>query len=261
VLMVLSPAKNLLEGPAIEDLPASEPPLLDDTAQLLKVARKWSVPKLQELMSLSEKLATLNRDRFQVFEAAPGPERARQAARMFNGDVYLGLDAATLSRDDLVFGQEHLAILSGLYGVLRPLDLVQPYRLEMGTKVKTRRGGDLYAFWGDRIAEVLSERLADHEDRSLVNLASREYFSAVATDRLPGPVITPVFKDVKDGKARIVSFFAKRARGAMARFALVNRITRAEGLLAFDGDGYRLDEDRSTETEWVFTRPQPPPAR
>jgi len=261
VLMVLSPAKNLLEGPAIEDLPSSTPPLLSDTAKLAKVARRWTVADLQDRMSLSDKLATLNRDRFQSFEEDPGPDRARQAARLFNGDVYLGLDAATLSRDDLVFGQDHLAILSGLYGVLRPLDLAQPYRLEMGTKNRTRRGEDLYAFWGDRIAKVLAARLADHDDKTLVNLASKEYFSAVRTAGLPGPVVTPVFRDIKDGKARVISFFAKRARGGMARFALQQRLTRAEGLQAFDGGGYRFDLDASTETQWVFTRPQPPPAR
>ncbi|MEO0604393.1 MAG: peroxide stress protein YaaA, partial [Myxococcota bacterium] len=180
---------------------------------------------------------------------------------MFNGDVYLGLDAATLSNEDLVFGQNHLAILSGLYGVLRPLDVIQPYRLEMGTKVSTRRGGDLYAFWGDRIAKVLAERLAAHDDPTVVNLASKEYFSAVAVSALPGPVVTPVFRDVKDGKSRVISFFAKRARGEMARFALQRRITRPEDLKAFDGGGYTFQSDLSDETQWVFTRPQPPPVQ
>ncbi len=259
--MVLSPAKNLLEGPAIEGLPTSEPPLLDDTAALSKVARDWSVADLKELMSLSDKLATLNRERFQSFEAAPGPEHARQAVRLFNGDVYLGLDASTLTRDDLVFGQDHLAILSGLYGVLRPLDLVQPYRLEMGTKVRTSRGPNLYAFWGDRIAKVLADRLASHDDPTIVNLASNEYFSAVKVDAIPGRVVTPVFRDVKDGKGRVISFFAKRARGEMARFGLQQRITTPEGLKAFAGGGYTFQPDASTETKWVFTRPQPPPAR
>ncbi|MEM6926793.1 MAG: peroxide stress protein YaaA [Myxococcota bacterium] len=259
MLMVLSPAKNLLEGPAIEGLPTSEPPLLGETAALLKVARRWSVADLKDRMSLSDKLATLNRERFQSFAKSPGPNQARQAARMFNGDVYLGLDAATLASDDLVFGQDHLAILSGLYGVLRPLDVIQPYRLEMGTKVPTRRGGDLYAFWGDRIAKVLAERLAAHDDPTVVNLASKEYFSAVTVSALPGAVVTPVFRDIKAGKSRVISFFAKRARGEMARFALQRRITRPEDLQAFDGGGYAFQADMSTETQWVFTRPQPPP--
>lgn len=259
MLMVLSPAKNMAVGPAIEDLPATDPPLADDTAKLVRVACRWKVADLKRLMSLSDDLATLNHDRFQVFAADPGPERARQAARLFAGDVYLGLDAATLTRDDLVFGQDHLAILSGLYGVLRPLDLAQPYRLEMGTKVKTRRGTDLYAFWGDRIAKVLAARLAEHDDPTLVNLASKEYFSAVKVAALPGPVITPVFRDVKGGKARVISFFAKRARGEMARFALQQRITRPEDLQAFEGGGYRFQPDQSTDAQWVFTRPQPPP--
>lgn len=261
MLMVLSPAKNLQEGPAIEDLPATEPVLHEDTTKLVKVARRWSVADLKARMSLSDALATLNHERFRAFVDAPGPEHARQAARLFAGDVYQGLDAASLTSDDLAFGQDHLAILSGLYGVLRPLDLVQPYRLEMGTKVKTRRGTDLYAFWGPRIAKVLAKQLADHEDRTLVNLASKEYFSAVKVDLLPGGVVTPMFRDIKDGKARMISFFAKRARGEMARFALQHRIDRPEGLKEFDGGGYRFDASTSTETQWVFTRPQPPPVR
>ncbi|MEN0068209.1 MAG: peroxide stress protein YaaA [Myxococcota bacterium] len=259
MLMVLSPAKNLQEGPAIDSLPTSEPALLDDTAALLKVARRWSVANLKARMSLSDALATLNHERFQTFLERPGPTEARQAARLFNGDVYQGLHAETLTKADLEFGQQHLAILSGLYGVLRPLDLVQPYRLEMGTKVKTRRGEDLYAFWGDRIAAVLAERVADHDDKTLINLASKEYFSAVALRALPGPVLTPVFRDVKNGKSRVISFFAKKARGAMARFALQQRLTRPEGLKGFNDGGYTFQPDLSTKAEWVFTRPQPPP--
>lgn len=259
MLMVLSPAKSLIEGPAVPELPYTQPELLDDARRLVARARRLSVSKLKALMSISDALAELNHARFQTYEEPFGPDNARQAVRMFNGDVYLGLEAATLSEEDWAFGQAHLAILSGLYGVVRPLDLVQPYRLEMGSRLKTRRGPDLYAFWGDRITKQIATWLSDHDDHTLVNLASKEYFTAVRPKRLPGPVITPVFKDVKDGKARVLAFFAKKARGAMARWAIEQRVTRPEGLQGFDGGGYRYHEELSTAEQWVFTRQQPPP--
>ncbi len=260
MLMVLSPAKSLIEGPAVAELPHSQPELLDEARTLVKTARKLSVGKLESLMSISTKLAELNHQRFLDYEEPFTEDNARQAVRTFNGDVYQGLDAATLAPEDLAFGQDHLAILSGLYGVLRPLDLVQPYRLEMGSKLKTRRGEDLYAFWGPRITRRLAAWLAEHDDPTLVNLASKEYFSAVQPEGLPGPVITPVFRDVKDGKARTLAFFAKRARGWMARWALQQRATGPEALKDFDGGGYTYQAELSTDTKWVFTRPQPPPA-
>ena len=225
--MVLSPAKNLVEGPALEDLPHTQPLMLDQARALVKVARRLSHADLKGLMSISDKLAELNRARFEAYEEPFTPDNSRQAVRMFNGDVYLGLDAPTLSAEDLSFGQSCVAILSGLYGVVRPLDLVQPYRLEMGSKLKTRRGPDLYAFWGARVTQQLKRWLAEHDDPTIVNVASQEYFGVVQPKDLPGPVITPVFKDIKDGKARVISFFAKKARGMMVRWALEHRGDRA----------------------------------
>ncbi|MBX2803145.1 MAG: peroxide stress protein YaaA [Myxococcales bacterium] len=259
MLMVLSPAKSLVEGPAVPELEASQPQMLDQTRMLLRTTRRLSPAKLKGLMSISDKLAQLNHGRFQAFEEPLTADNSRQAVRMFNGDVYLGLDASTLSPEDLAFGQDKVAILSGFYGLLRPLDLIQPYRLEMGTKLKTRRGTDLYAFWGDRITKRLKRWLREHDDRTVVNLASQEYFRSVQPTALPGPVITPRFLDVKDGKARVLSFFAKRARGHMVRWALQHRVSSPEALKDFDGGGYTFREELSEETTWTFTRPQPPP--
>ncbi len=259
MLMLLSPAKSLVEGSAVGGLPATQPAMLDQTETLMKTTRRLSAPKLQELMGISDKLAVLNRRRFRDWTTPFTPENARQAVLTFNGDVYRGLDAGTLSGEDLAFAQEHVVILSGLYGVLRPLDLIQPYRLEMGTQLKTRRGKDLYSFWGERITEQLNQLTAGRDDRTVVNLASGEYFSSVQPEKLAGPLVTPVFKDVKDGKARVLSFFATAARGMMARWATQNRAASADRLRAFDGGGYVLQEALSTETRWELHRPQPPP--
>ncbi len=259
MLMLLSPAKSLVEGSAVADVPATQPAMLDDTETLMKTTRRLTAPKLQELMGISDKLAVLNRQRFRDWTTPFTADNARQAVLTFAGDVYRGLEADTLSREDLTFAQDHLVILSGLYGVLRPLDLMQPYRLEMATKLKTRRGKDLYSFWGERITKQINELTEGRDDRTIVNLASNEYFNSVRSEKLAGPVITPVFKDVKDGKARVLSFFAKAARGKMARWAIQSRATSADQLRAFDGDGYSLQESLSTETRWEFHRPQPPP--
>ena len=261
MLMVLSPAKSLTEGPALPDLAHTAPPLLAESRRLITTARRLSPRKLKALMSISDDLAALNYARFQDWSEPFTPENSRQAVRLFAGDVYRGLDAETLSATDWAFGQQHLAILSGLYGVVRPLDLIQPYRLEMGSKLKTRRGPDLYAFWGDRITAQLSEWLGEQDDDTLVNLASKEYFSAVRPAALPGPVVSPVFKELKDGKARVLAFFAKKARGMMARWAIRNRVTEPEGLKAFDDGGYAFQPEASSATQWVFSRDQPPPVR
>ncbi|MET0336796.1 MAG: peroxide stress protein YaaA, partial [Caulobacter sp.] len=209
------------------------------------------------LMSLSDNLAKLNRERFQAFD--PQSEEGLQAVLAFNGDVYLGLRARELDKRALGWAQNHLRILSGLYGVLRPLDLIQPYRLEMGTRLKTKRGPDLYRFWGARIAGQLNEASRGARDRTLVNLASAEYFGAVDAQALEMPTVHVRFLEEKDGEARVLSFFAKRARGMMARYAIDNRIDRAEGLKAFDSGGYRFRPELSGANEWTFARPQPPP--
>ena len=204
-------------------------------------------------MGISADLAKLNQERFKAFDAE-ATDTGVQAAFAFAGDVYQGLDARTLAPADLTFAQAHLRILSGLYGLLRPLDRIQPYRLEMGVRLKTRRGASLYDFWGDRISKQLNADAEGQSDPTLVNLASQEYFGAVDAKALKLPVVTPHFREEKNGESRIISFFAKKARGAMARFAIDERIETAADLKAFDRDGYSLDKKASTDTDWIFTR-------
>ncbi|MBI1365622.1 MAG: peroxide stress protein YaaA [Alphaproteobacteria bacterium] len=257
MLTLLSPAKNMNFDPAPGAPAATQPALLKEAVELATVAKKLSAKQIKKLMDLSDKLAELNYARFQAFRGDGGSNLAKQAALAFNGDVYLGLDAKTMSADDFAFAQTHLRILSGLYGVLRPLDAIEPYRLVMGAKLKNPRGKDLYAFWGDRIAKAINEAAAGHADPAVVNLASQEYFSAVDPKTLKGPVITPSFKEEKAGKLRSLQFYAKRARGLMARWIIDNRIDRASELSAFSAEGYALCKDLSDESTLVFTRPQP----
>ena len=258
MLIVLSPAKNLDFSDAPIRLEATRPALLKEAKILAETARGLSRTKIKSLMKLSDKLADLNYDRFQAMKSTAKAPGAKPAALAFNGDVYLGLDARTLSAEDLAFAQDHLRILSGLYGVLRPLDAIEPYRLEMGSRLANPRGENLYEFWGRTIAKELGKALKDQKDPTLVNLASNEYFSAVDLAALGAPVVTPVFKEEKDGQLRQLQFFAKRARGLMARWAVRNRVTRAEGLKDFDTDGYAFRPDQSDDATWLFTRPQPP---
>lgn len=252
MLIVLSPAKRLDFTEADPALPASARRFLEDTASLSRTARARTVAELRSLMSISEDLARLNRERFQAFQ--PDSLDGVQAAFAFAGDVYEGLQARTLDAAGLDYAQDHVRILSGLYGLLRPLDRIQPYRLEMGTRLKTRRGSSLYDFWGDRLSKQLNADADGQKDPTLVNLASQEYFGAVDARALRLPVVTPNFYEEKDGQRRIISFFAKRARGTMARFAIDERVETAEDLKAFDRDGYRFDAAASTGTEWIFTR-------
>ena len=252
MLIVLSPAKRLDFTEADPALPASERRFREDTASLARTARARTVAELRRLMGISDDLARLNRERFQAFKAES--RDGVQAAFAFAGDVYEGLKARELDAAGLAFAQEHIRILSGLYGLLRPLDRIQPYRLEMGTRLKTRRGSSLYDFWGDRISKRLNSDADGQADPTLVNLASQEYFGAVDARALKLPVVTPHFREARDGESRIISFFAKKARGGMARFAIDERIERAEDLKAFDRDGYRFDSAASTETDWIFTR-------
>lgn len=258
MLILLSPAKNMNFDPAEGAPRATKPLLLSDTAELSETTRKLTKGKLKSLMKISDKLADLNHQRFQALKAEAKAEGAKQAALAFNGDVYLGLDAQSLDKDDLAFAQDHLRILSGLYGLLRPLDAIEPYRLEMGSALKNPRGKNLYDFWGDKIAKELAKAAKKHDDPTIVNLASNEYFGAVDTDALANRVVTPVFKDEKDGKLRQLQFYAKRARGTMARLAIQNRLTRADDLKNLTPDGYTFSPDGSDEDTWLFTRPQPP---
>ncbi len=261
MLILLSPAKNMNFEPAEGAPRATKPLFLKDAGELSETTRKLTRGKIKSLMGISEKLADLNYERFQAFDADGKSESSKQAALAFNGDVYLGLEAETLSKEDLKFAQDHLRILSGLYGLLRPLDAIQPYRLEMGSKLKNPRGSNLYAFWGDMISKEIDKALKGHEDPTVVNLASNEYFGAVDRKALKAPVVTPVFREVKDGQAKTVMFYAKRARGMMARWAAQNRLARAEDLKAFDLEGYTFQPGESSEDQWVFSRPQPAPKK
>ena len=254
MLVVVSPAKNLDFESSIPVSDFSQPAMLDDTNRLMEVCRTLSPADLSSLMKISDKLATLNANRFAEFSTPFTADNARQAMYAFNGDVYTGLDAYTLSEDSVAYAQNHLRILSGLYGLLRPLDLMQAYRLEMGTKLANPDGKDLYAFWDDRITQVLNDAMEEQGDNVLVNLASNEYSKAVKKKQLNGMVITPTFKDCKNGQYKIISFFAKKARGLMARYIIENRVEDVEGLKAFDADGYVFSEEQSSSTELVFLR-------
>lgn len=252
MLIVLSPAKSLdLDTPS----PTREHTLPDFTqraAQLIGVLRDLSPGQVGDLMHISDPLSVLNVARYATWT----PEHADgyQAMMAFNGDVYLGLDARSLDAGALRFAQGHLRILSGLYGLLRPLDLIHPYRLEMGTKLATPGGKDLYAFWGETITEALNTQLAATASTALVNLASEEYFKSVKPKLLKAPVITPVFEDWKNGKYKIIPFYAKRARGMMARFAIENGITEPETLKSFDVGGYAFAPGESNDKSWLFRR-------
>jgi cytoplasmic iron level regulating protein YaaA (DUF328/UPF0246 family) len=256
MLFVISPAKTLDFSPAPADLPVSKPEMTADAKKLAAVARTLKAADLRRLMDISDQLAELNVARFKAF-SPKGTDEDVPAALAFAGDVYDGLDARHMDRASLDWAQDHLRILSGLYGLLRPLDVIQPYRLEMGTRLATERGSTLYDFWGDKLSKALRKAADGHADNTLVNLASQEYFGAVDAKALKLPVLTCSFKDEKDGEARIVSFYAKRARGLMARFAIERRVEAREDLKAFDADGYRFRADLSSDTDWVFARPQP----
>jgi cytoplasmic iron level regulating protein YaaA (DUF328/UPF0246 family) len=253
MLMVISPAKSLDFTPAAPSVPATTPTMGEDVAELAKATRRLRKTDLMRLMDISEALAKLNYERFQAFD--PASEDGVQAAMAFDGDVYAGLEARTLDKAGLAFAQGHLRILSGLYGLLRPLDLIQPYRLEMGTRLKTRRGHSLYDFWGERISKALNEAAEGQGEPALVNLASQEYFGAVDLKALTLPVVSCAFKERKgEAPAKIISFYAKKARGLMARFAIDHRIDRVDGLKDFKAAGYGFDAALSGERDWVFTR-------
>lgn len=258
MLMLLSPAKAM-NFDEVPDAPkATKPALTKDIAEIATVAKKLKRGDIKKLMGVSDSLADLNYERFQAFKTSGRLTGAKQAALTFAGDVYRGLDASTLKPDDLEFAQDHLRILSGLYGLLRPLDAIQPYRLEMGSRLKNPRGASLHAFWGPVIAEQLDKAVKTHNDPTIACLASNEYAKSVDRKALKSPFIMFNFKEVKDGKARAMMLYVKQARGMMARWAIENRIEKAEDLKKFTVGGYRLSKSLSSDDEWVFTRPQPP---
>ena len=260
MLALISPAKKLdFESDPTLDT-HTQPDFLPQSKKLVGAARKLSRQDLRNLMGISEKLADQNFQRFKEFKPPFDLNNAKQAAMVFNGDTYVGLRAREMSKDDLEYAQDHLRILSGLYGVLRPLDLIQPYRLEMGLKFKNPGGENLYEFWNGKLAKAIDQAVADHKDPTIVNLASNEYFKAIDAKSLKAPVITPVFKEINQSQARVIGLFAKQARGMMARFMITKRIETADGLKKFTDGGYRFQAEQSDDKTWVFTRPQPPKA-
>ena len=254
MLMVISPAKKLDFEADTAVTEYSQCDFLDDAETLIKQLRQLSPPQVSELMKISDQLGNLNFGRYLEWKKKMKPGEARQALLAFKGDVYVGIDAGTLSDEDLHWAQDRLRILSGLYGVLRPLDLIRPYRLEMGTRFNNARGKDLYAFWGDKITHALNAVLQSEPEPTLVNLASNEYFKAVDREKLEAEVITPVFKDRKGEGYKVISFYAKKARGLMAGYVIRNRIENVEKLKLFDAEGYHYNAAMSSAREWVFTR-------
>jgi hypothetical protein len=253
MLMVISPAKTLDFESAAVTSKSSQPRYLDDSAKLIERLRKMSTADIASLMKLSDKLAGLNAARYESWQTPFNSDNAKQAVLAFKGDVYTGLDADSLDEAGFDFAQQHLRILSGLYGVLKPLDLIQPYRLEMGTKLDNKVGKDLYAFWGSKLRESL-EQDEGLKDDVLINLASNEYFKAVEAKKLKARIITPVFKDWKNGQYKMISFYAKKARGLMSRYIIDNKVTEPDVIKQFDYEGYRFNEDMSKADEWVFIR-------
>ncbi len=254
MLFLLSPAKKLDYDSPLHIETHTQPLFVDQAAGLIKVLKTKSAEDISELMSLSPALSELNVQRYAHWKRSFTQANSRQAVLAFNGDVYEGLEAATLSAKQLDWAQEHVAILSGLYGVLRPLDLMQPYRLEMGTRLATPKGKNLYEYWGSTIAGYLNERQAGQKAPVIVNLASEEYFKSVDLKTLKARVVQCVFQDWKNGAWKVISFHAKRARGLMARYAILHKVSKPEGLQGFDLEGYKFDAAASSEDKLVFRR-------
>ena len=256
MLVCISPAKKLdwSEAPRSD---VTTPDFSADALKLAKTAQDLSVPQLQKLMSISENLARLNHERFMTFAEKPADDALRPAALAFAGDTYQGLEAASFSEDDMRWAQDHLRILSGLYGILRPLDQIQAYRLEMGSRLKTDRGGSLYAYWGQELSKALNAQAEVTGAQALVNCASQEYFGAVHASALHLPIITPQFLELKDGQAKIISFYAKKVRVAMARFIVQNRLSDPAQIMDFDLGGYAYLPEKSTAEKPVFLRDYP----
>lgn len=253
MLIVISPAKTLDESATQLEL-ATEIAFPKQTHELVSVMRKLDSDSIAKLMDVSDKIAKLNLQRFQSFSKEFSTENSKQALLMFKGDVYLGFDLAKYGVEEYEFAQQHLRILSGLYGLLRPLDKIQPYRLEMGRNVATKKGKNLYEFWGNKITTAINEAMAATESNILINLASQEYFAAVNKSKVKGKILNITFKDNKNGQLQLISFNAKKARGLMANYIILNKLTSPESLKGFHENGYSWREDLSSETEWVFIK-------
>ena len=257
MITVLSPAKKLSNECSCHEFISSQPDHLNHSKKLISILKSFDPPSLMNIMSISENLSLLNWERFQNWSTPFSSDNSRQAIFTFEGDTYTGLDADSLTENELLFAQNHSRILSGLYGVLKPLDLIMPYRLEMGTKLKNANGKNLYDFWGDELSKSLSYELESHHEKFIVNCASVEYFKSVNNQALSAEIITPIFKEIKNGKVRVISIFAKKARGMMARYIIKNQINRHNDILDFNYGGYSYDKSLSSNNSPVFTRQQP----
>ncbi len=256
MLTVLSPAKKLSKECHVHTDKYELPRFLKQSEELVKILKDMDPNDLMSLMGISENLAILNWERMQNWDNSFKPENSREAVYSFMGDTYTGLESDSLNKNDLVFAQKHTRILSGLYGVLRPLDLMMPYRLEMGTKLENRSGSNLYDYWGDTLAASINNELEDHKNNVVINCASVEYFRSIDRPALKADIITPQFKEIKDGNMKMISFFAKKARGMMARFIIQNKIKDKKDILAFNLGGYSYEPSISTPSNPVFVRPQ-----
>ena len=257
MLAIISPAKRLDYASPVPTRKHTQPQFLDDSGELIGELRQLAPPDVADLMGISSNLAELNVDRYATWQPPFTRRNARQAILAFKGDVYLGLDAYAYTERDFTWAQKHLRILSGLHGLLKPLDLVQPYRLEMGTRLKTGRGSDLYEFWGEKVTDALNEAITAQRQPLLINLASNEYFSVLDAGRVDARIVTPTFRDLKNGRYKFLSFFAKRARGLMTSYIVKNRIATLKALKAFDWQGYRFSKEHSRGDDWVFLRDTP----
>jgi cytoplasmic iron level regulating protein YaaA (DUF328/UPF0246 family) len=256
MIIVVSPAKSLDFDSQAKTKKFSQPQFLEDSSVLMKELRKYQPEQLSELMHISETLGELNFNRNANWQVPFSPENAKQAVFAFQGDVYQGMKAEDYSAAEVTFAQKHLRILSGLYGILKPLDLIQPYRLEMGSKFKNTRGKNLYEFWGSKLTDAINSDLAASKTKLLINLASNEYFSAVQAKAVDGEIVTPVFKDFSAGKYKVVSFYAKKARGEMVTHIVKNKVTDTKGILDFTTNGYKYSKAESTPDKPVFLRKQ-----
>lgn len=254
MLAIISPSKNLNDQPEHITDEYSIPSFLEESKVLIEKLRTFTPKKLQKIMSINSKLATLNFERFHNWSGSVSPADAHRAILMFNGEVFNGLQAKTLSKNDLEYSQEKIRLLSGLYGLLRPLDLVQPYRLEMGTQMTVNRKKGLYKFWGNKLTDELNNDLSGHKEKVLLNLASNEYFNAINPKKLKARIIKCQFKEERNGKLQFITIFGKKARGLMLRFMIENHIEHAEELKTFDVDGYYFNSSYSTEDYWMFSR-------
>jgi len=257
MITILSPAKKLSKDCFGHDFSFTQPEHLMYSEKLISILKSFEPPILMDVMGLSENLSLLNWERFQNWETPFSNNNSRQAIFTFQGDTYSGLDADTLSENEILFAQDHSRILSGLYGLLKPLDLIMPYRLEMGTKLKNDNGDNLYHFWGDELSKSLNFELKSHNEKFIINCASVEYFKSINNKALSAEIINPIFKEIKNGKVRIISIFAKKARGMMARFIIKNQINDPNEILDFNYGGYSYDKSLSDLNSPVFTRQQP----